>query len=111
MSQWSIRIAQFHDHNWILGQGKPYKNPKPGGSNEGLMQFNFQTGLNIRLDTNINNICYMSYTCSTISDEKGNLVAYTDGHNIVIDESSNHARWRHHQSTFLARISWIEVTL
>lgn len=78
-------IAQFHDHNWILGQGKSYKNPKPGGSNEGLMQFNFQTGLNIRLDTNINNICYMSYTCSSISDEKGNLVAYTDGHNIFDD--------------------------
>ena len=79
-------VAQFHDLNWIIGRGEPYKNPTPGGSGEGLMRFEFKQGLKIHLDTSIKNICYTSFTCACISDEAGKLVAYTDGHNIFDDK-------------------------
>ncbi len=75
-------VAQLHDQNWIIGSGEPYKNPIPGASGEGIMQFYFGPELSILLDSTIDNSCYTSFTCACISDKDGRLVAYTDGHNI-----------------------------
>ena len=73
-------VAQHHDQNWIMGEGKYILTPSP--PDVGLMLFSFKDSLKIQYIQNTNNNCYMSFTNNCISDKEGNLVAYTDGHNI-----------------------------
>ncbi|MBK8735742.1 MAG: T9SS type A sorting domain-containing protein [Saprospiraceae bacterium] len=75
--------TQWHDLNWILGDGHYFISNKPWPfPNQSIVQLNFR---NSQLDTSMIhkiNDSQMSFTTNCISDKNGELLFYTDGSRI-----------------------------